>query len=60
MTVSKILAKLVGRLLERLPLSILSKLADGKLSKEELNDLKEEIILIVTSVLSDIYNASAK
>ncbi len=58
MNVSLVLSKLVGRLIAYLPFSLLQKLGDGKLSKAEIAELKEDIIEIVTEVLGEVYTES--
>jgi hypothetical protein len=40
----------------KLPLSLIEKLADGKLTREELMSLIREIGLVVGGVLVEIYN----
>ena len=54
MTVSKILSKLVGRILETMPLSVLIKLSDRKIDRVEVEALKKELFQVISSVLEEI------
>ncbi len=54
MSFQKVLSALISGLISRLPFSLLTKLADGKISKEEFSALKEEIIETVIIVMNDL------
>lgn len=54
MSFQKVLSALIAGLISRLPFSLISKLADGKISKEEFSALKEEIIETVILVMNDL------
>ena len=48
---TRFVGKLIGELAVSLPLSLLGKLADGKLTREELTALIQEITAIVAKVI---------
>ncbi len=54
MSFQKVLSALIAGLISRLPFSLLTKLADGKISKEEFSALKEELIETVIIVMNDL------
>ncbi len=54
MSFQKVLSALIDGLISRLLFSLLTKLADGKISKEEFSALKEEIIETVIIVMNDL------
>lgn len=54
MKMGEILGLLVGKFVQRLPYSLLLKLSDGKMTKEELNMLKDELVSDVISVFQDL------
>lgn len=56
MKINNIILKLFGALALRLPLSLITKLSDGKLSREELMMLIREVVLIVTEVFEEVFN----
>ncbi len=54
MTFGQLLRMIDMKLLFSLPVSLLGKLADGKLTKEELEELKQELIAAVLLVVNDL------
>lgn len=53
---NNIVLRVFGALATGLPLSLMNKLSDGKLSREELMQLIREVTLIVTRVFEEIFN----
>lgn len=56
----RIVVELFKAIATKLPLSIIEKLADGKITREELTSLIQEIATIAGGVLIKIYNDSSE
>lgn len=53
---NNIVLRVFGALAVGLPVSLMNKLADGKITREELMVLIRDVTIIVTKVFEEVYN----